>query len=201
MGQVYILRLRRGKWYVGYTDRGVVRVIEHIKKGGKFKGAKWTQKYPPENWESCLAEMTPDDHTREDEDRITLAKMAEHGIRNVRGGQWCMVKMQPRTVNELESLIQKSRPKKGQICGRCGRDSHNRARCYATTTVDGVSITTKSWKYRPKAKPRKKSKGKKSKRSQCEAMTDVGSRCSLQKAKGARVCHVHKRLRVRPWKW
>ncbi|MBJ32462.1 MAG: hypothetical protein CMB69_00555 [Euryarchaeota archaeon] len=194
MGQVYILRLRRGKWYVGYTDRGVVRVIEHIKKGGKFKGAKWTQKYPPENWESCLAEMSSDDHTKEDEDRITLAKMAEHGIRNVRGGQWCMVKMQPRTVKELESLIQKSRPKKGQVCGRCGRDSHNRARCYATTTVDGVSITTKSWKYRPKTKAKAKPKTKaKAKKSRCKGRTlyGTGPRCKLTAAKGSDYCRVH----------
>lgn len=82
-----------------------------------------------------------------------------------------MVKMYPRTVKELESLIKKSRPKKGQTCDRCGRDSHTRSKCYAGTTVDGVTITTKSWKYRPKAKSkerdprRRKSKGdKKAKR-------------------------------------
>ena len=193
MGQVYILRLRGKKWYVGYTDRSITRVLEHAQK----KGAKWTKKYPP--LKNYLYEMSSPDHTLEDEDRITLSLMAKHGIRNVRGGSWCMVKMYPSTVKELEGLIKKSKPKKGQICDRCGRDSHTRSKCYAGTTVDGVTITTKSWKYRPKAKPRKKAK--KAKRSQCEAMTDVGSRCSLQKARGARVCHVHKRLRVRPWKW
>ena len=111
--------------------------------------------------------------------------------------------MDPKTVKELEGLIKKSKPKKGRICSRCGRDSHTRSECYAGTTVDGVAITTKSWKYRSKkkAKAKPKPKAKKAKRSQCEAMTDVGYRCSLQKAKGERVCHVHKRLRVRPRKW
>jgi hypothetical protein len=165
MGQVYILRLRGKKWYVGYTDRSITRVLEHAQK----KGAKWTKKHPP--LKNYLYEMSSPDHTLEDEDRITLSLMAEHGIENVRGGSWCMVKMYHRTVKELEGHIKKSRPKKGQTCDRCGRDSHARSKCYAGTTVDGVTITTKSWKYRPKAKSkerdprRRKSKGdKKAKR-------------------------------------
>jgi hypothetical protein len=171
------------------------RIQDHIEK----KGAKWTKAHRPVK--PYPYHQTFPGMTRKDENKLTLEWMTKYGIKNVRGGEWCMVKMYPQTVKELESLIKKSKPKKGQNCDRCGRDTHNRARCYATTTVDGVSITTKSWKYRPKAKPRKKSKAKKSKRSQCEAMTDVGSRCSLQKVRGSKLCHVHKRLRVRPWRW
>ena len=109
--------------------------------------------------------------------------------------------LQERKEQEEWERASKEMKRKGLVwyCDRCGREGHERDTCAAKTTVDRERITTKSWKYRPKAKPRKKAK--KSKRSQCEAMTDVGSRCSLQKAKGARVCHVHKRLRVRPWKW
>ena len=193
MGQLYILKLRGRKWYVGYTDRAIKRIVQHAEK----KGSKWTKKHSPVNpipyW------MSEPGYNKEDENRKTLELMGKHGIENVRGGDWCMVKMRKKTHRELESLIGK--PKSGKNCGRCGRSGHPRSKCYATTTADGVAITTKSWKYRPKAKPRKKSKAKKSKRSQCEAMTDVGSRCSLQKVRGARVCHVHKRLRVRPWRW
>ena len=178
MGQLYVLKLRGGKWYVGYTDRSSMdRIHEHIEK----KGAKWTKAHPPLK-KGYLHNFTTPGKTREDEDKRTLYLMKQHGIENVRGGSWCMVKMRKKTVRELEALIskpkpkssakktikkkvQKSRPKKVQVCGRCGRDSHNRAGCYATTTVDGVTITTKSWKYRPKAKPKRKSKGdKKAKR-------------------------------------
>ena len=178
MGQLYVLKLRGGKWYVGYTDRSSMdRITEHIEK----KGAKWTKAYPPLK-KGYLHNFTTPGKTREDEDKRTLYLMKQHGIENVRGGSWCMVKMRKKTVRELEALIskpkpkssakktikkkvQKSKPKKVQVCGRCGRDSHNRAGCYATTTVDGVSITTKSWKYRPKTKPKRKSKGdKKAKR-------------------------------------
>ncbi len=178
MGQLYVLKLRGGKWYVGYTERSSMdRITEHIEK----KGAKWTKAHPPLK-KGYLHNFTTPGKTREDEDKRTLYLMKQHGIENVRGGSWCMVKMRKKTVRELEALIskpkpkssakktikkkvQKSRPKKVQVCGRCGRDSHNRAGCYATTTVDGVTITTKSWKYRPKAKPKRKSKGdKKAKR-------------------------------------
>ena len=178
MGHLYVLKLRGGKWYVGYTNRSSIeRILEHIEK----KGAKWTKAHPPLK-KGYLHNFTTPGKTREDEDKRTLYLMKQHGIENVRGGSWCMVKMRKKTVRELEALIskpkpkssakktikkkvQKSRPKKVQVCGRCGRDSHNRAGCYATTTVDGVTITTKSWKYRPKAKPKRKSKGdKKAKR-------------------------------------
>jgi hypothetical protein len=162
---VYVLRLRGGKWYVGYTERGITRVLEHLKNKGKFKAAKWTQKHRPVSWPEAVAELTPDDHTEADEDRITLALMAKHGIRNVRGGKWCMVDMKPYTVKELESRI--GRPKSGVACDRCGHAGHTRSSCYASTTVDGVTITSKSWKYRPKAKPKAEDKPKITRRPKC----------------------------------
>ena len=44
LGQCYILKLREGKWYVGYTERGIARILDHMDE----KGAKWTKKYRPE---------------------------------------------------------------------------------------------------------------------------------------------------------
>lgn len=55
----------------------------------------------------------------------------------------------------------KGKPKsKGVTCGRCGNTGHDRTSCYTGTTVDGVTITTKTWKYRPKAKAKVKKKRK-----------------------------------------
>ena len=168
------------------------------------KGAKWTKKHSPVDpipWERTSPGKTKawaKNKPNSDEDKLTLKLMKKHGIQNVRGGSWCMVKMRKKTYRELEALIGK--PKSGEKCGRCGRPGHARSKCYATTTVDGVAITTKSWKYRPKAKAKPK-KSEYRTWSQCEAMTDVGSRCQIGKAEGSRVCHVHKRLKVRPRKW
>jgi hypothetical protein len=55
----------------------------------------------------------------------------------------------------------KGKPKsKGVTCGRCGNTGHERTSCYTGITVDGVTITTKTWKYRPKAKAKVKKKRK-----------------------------------------
>ena len=43
MGQVYILKLEAGMWYVGYTERAIKRILQHAEK----KGAKWTKKHRP----------------------------------------------------------------------------------------------------------------------------------------------------------
>ncbi len=79
-----------------------------------------------------------------------------------------MVKMRKKTIRELEDLIGKAKPKaqakkkaakkggKTYRCGRCGRQGHNRTNCRLKTTVDGVRITTKTWKYRPPEKKPKK---------------------------------------------
>ncbi len=103
MGQLYVLRLRGKKWYVGYTDRGSMdRILEHIEK----KGAKWTKANPPLK-KGYLHNFTTPGKTREDEDKYTLNLMTKHGIQNVRGGKWCMVDMKPYTIREIEGLIGK----------------------------------------------------------------------------------------------
>ena len=46
-----------------------------------------------------------------------------------------------RTIKGIEKLLPKV--EKGVMCDRCGRDSHSRAQCYASTTVDGVRLLQK----------------------------------------------------------
>jgi len=107
-GQCYILKLKRGKWYVGYTTKGVERIQDHIDENG----AKWTKKYAPVKpipWSQTppgKTKATPNNKVDNDEDKLTLKLMKEHGIKNVRGGSWCMVKMRQKTEIELEGLIE-----------------------------------------------------------------------------------------------
>ena len=175
MGQLYALELRGGKWYIGHTTRGIDRVLAHQAE----EGAKWTKKYPPVEpikpvmTEDGKTKATPKNKANNDEDRLTLKYMKKYGIENVRGGSWCMVKMRKKTHRELQSLIGKKKSERPKVkdklkskkrkvtCGRCGRAGHIRTNCKLKTTVDGVRITTKSWKYRPKAKPKAKPKPKK----------------------------------------
>lgn len=209
MVAIYVLKLARGKYYVGMTRKNIDRVLAHI----DGKGAAWTKKYPPSGTKPILSFQ---EGLREaDEDRITLKMMKKFDVKNVRGGQWCQVNMSAAKIRELKKLAnsskksaskaktsRKSSPKtkaKPKHCQRCGRTSHTRSKCYATTTVDGVTITTKSWEYRPKSKPKRKL-GKASRGSkQCQAKTKHGHgpRCTLPALPRKKVCHVHDRKKSR----
>lgn len=165
MVAIYVLKLSRGKYYVGLTRRNIDRVLDHI----DGKGAAWTKKYPPSNSKPILSFQ--EGLKVSDEDKITLETMKRYGVKNVRGGSWCKVNMTQNEIRALEVKIAgggkktvpqkkvtktKSSPKKSPTCSRCGREGHNRTKCYAKTTVDGVNITTKSWTYRPKSELGKK---------------------------------------------
>ena len=214
LGQCYILKLREGKWYVGYTERGIERILDHMDE----KGAKWTKKYRPEKpipWELFSpgkTKATKKNKPNSDEDKFTLELMKKHGIENVRGGSWCMVNMRKKTFRELNDLIGKAKTKtpvknknivaskknkaakKKMFCDRCGRDSHNRPKCRAKTTVDGVRITTPSWKYRPKTKP-KSSGGAKAQLCQAKTQWGWGPRCKRKASPGSKLCRQHQRAR------
>ena len=154
MVDIYVLRLVRGKYYVGMTTRNMERIWDHI----EGQGAVWTKRYPPVVGKELV------DYTsglkKSDEDRITLEMMEKFGINNVRGGKWCRVKMPSAHYQEIEKKLKiskKTNKKSKKIinCGRCGRSGHNRTYCKLKTTVDGVRITTKNWEFRPLQKPKK----------------------------------------------
>ena len=163
MVAIYVLKLKRGKYYVGMTRRNIDRVLDHI----DGKGAAWTKKYPPSETKPILSFQ---ENLREsDENRITLETMAKYGVRNVRGGDWCRVRLPIEELRALEKKIgkkttkkntAKKSPKRKVTCGRCGRIGHIRTKCHLKTTVDGVKITTKTWKYRPKKATKSDSKKK-----------------------------------------
>ncbi len=158
MGQLYVLRLRGNKWYVGYTDRGSMdRILEHIEK----KGARWTKAHPPLK-KGYLHNFTTPGKTRADEDKYTLSLMKKHGIRNVRGGKWCMVDMRPATVRQIERLIGK-----------------------------GTSAKTRaSVKPKPRGKPKPKAR-QKSHRCKAKTVYGQGPRCKLTASPGSDYCRVH----------
>ena len=99
MVAIYVLRLQRGKYYVGMTRKNVERIWQHI----DGKGAAWTKKYPPKEGNEMLSFQ--DGLKASDENRITIEMMAKYGIKNVRGGEWCRVKMHSKTISELNRKI------------------------------------------------------------------------------------------------
>ena len=51
MVAIYVLKLSRGKYYVGMTRKNIDRVLAHI----DGKGAAWTKKYPPSGTKPILS--------------------------------------------------------------------------------------------------------------------------------------------------
>lgn len=134
---IYCLELEGGKYYVGMSRNALNRVEAHIAE----KGAAWTKKHRPVDYERVESDMK-----LSDEDRITLEMMAKYGVANVRGGKWCQVRLPEETYRDL---VKKTEKMSAGTCDRCGRDTHGRSKCHAKTTIDGVKITTKSWVFRP----------------------------------------------------
>jgi len=156
MVAIYVLKLVRGKYYVGLTRRNIDRILDHL----DGDGAAWTKKYPPVERKPILS--FKEGLKESDEDKITLEMMQKYGINNVRGGKWCRIKMPSSHYEEIEKKLKNNNKKNANSkktisCGRCGRSGHNRTYCKLKTTVDGVRITTRNWQFRPLQKKKKKS--------------------------------------------
>jgi predicted GIY-YIG superfamily endonuclease len=145
---IYILKLEKDKWYVGYTDRpDGERFNEHF----TGNGSEWTKKYKP----ITVAEWRDGDY--DDEDKITLELMKTYGWWNVRGGKWCKTEMTspPQELNLIDETTKtilknivddttktnnyKSKPG----CSRCGRYGHGANNCYAKTDSNNKTIKVK----------------------------------------------------------
>ena len=120
---IYVLRLQRGKYYVGKAD-DVQRRFQQHQNG---RGAAWTQKYPP-----IAIEKTIRNASAFEEDKVTKEYMAKHGIDNVRGGTYVSVELD----ESQEDALQKEIRAATDCCTRCGRKGHFVKDCYAGTVKD-----------------------------------------------------------------
>ena len=82
-GHIYVLRLEKGKYYVGYSGEIETRIASHFLGNGSL----WTKKYKPIE----VLSVRPGDVLLENV--TTIAMMAKHGYENVRGGKYCKVDM------------------------------------------------------------------------------------------------------------
>lgn len=158
-GFVYVLQLEQGKYYVGYTTRdNAQRIQEHYNAtsvsasvSSPAPAAAWTTKYKPVQLIRWLPAIP------EDEDRITLELMREHGWWQVRGGRWSDPSLSGPpteiwnsgtlstlakvvvTMSNLFSTLTLPRPKErfATGCYRCGRNTHWVKDCYAKRDIHG----------------------------------------------------------------
>jgi predicted GIY-YIG superfamily endonuclease len=139
MELIYIIKLEKGKYYIGKTRNIDKRWEEHL----TGNGSGWTKKYKP------LSLITTIKSTSQfDEDKYVKEYMAKYGIDNVRGGTYSNIVLDANSIAVLEKEIWHSK----NLCTRCGRDSHYIKECYAKTDVDGAIIdeaTDKKKKDKP----------------------------------------------------
>lgn len=157
---IYILKLEKGKWYVGSTTDVDRRYKQHL----SGRGSAWTKKYHP----ISISDQFKGDSF--DEDKTVKVCMTKYGIANVRGGSYSNCRLTKIQLSALTSEIQGATNlcwkcgsdkhlstycktgktkvvRNGQVkyvkkrtCNRCGRNNHNISRCYATTHLDGHDL-------------------------------------------------------------
>jgi predicted GIY-YIG superfamily endonuclease len=126
---IYILKLRSGKYYIGKSADPMVRYQQHL----DGKGSAWTKKYKPVSLEKVISNVSPFD-----EDKYTKEYMKKHGIENVRGGAYVTEELDEVQEESLKRELWAATDK----CTRCGRAGHFVSTCHARTEI--VEKKTKS---------------------------------------------------------
>ena len=164
---LYVLKLQKGKYYVGSTSNLHKRFQDHC----SGNGAAWTKKYPPIKIE--------DQRTGSKflEDGLVYECMSRYGIQNVRGGTYSSIKLSKESVAAIKRQFdhrddkcfncgeaghfirscprmrslnpyQRSKPvnkKQRLVCERCGRDSHTQEDCFASRHISGELLVQEDW--------------------------------------------------------
>jgi hypothetical protein len=117
METIYVLRLQRGKYYVGKTGRSVEERYDEHRRG---HGSAWTRLYAPVDFQEILESTSPFD-----EDRTVKEYMSEFGVNNVRGGSYSEIELNGETRRLLEREIRHA----FGLCLNCGDRSHYRRNC------------------------------------------------------------------------
>lgn len=108
---IYVLKLERGRYYIGRSTCQELRYIQHT----IGKGSSWTSKYPP----ISVHEIRPSTNPFE-EDMVTKEYMAKYGIENVRGGSYVKIILDS---IQLEAITRELRSVR-DLCNACGESCH-----------------------------------------------------------------------------
>jgi predicted GIY-YIG superfamily endonuclease len=126
---IYILKLKGGKYYVGKSENPLKRYQEHL----NGSGSAWTKKYKPVSVEKIIEKASPFD-----EDKYVKEYMNKYGIENVRGGAYVTEELPDFQVNAVKSELWGSTNK----CTTCGRSGHWAKDCYAKKDITGADISS-----------------------------------------------------------
>lgn len=113
---IYVLKLEKGKFYVGKTSNLDKRINEHI----NGKASKFTEKYK-------FVELIEQNimKTQFDEDNKVEEYMMKHRIENVRGGIYSKIELDRCVVSFLEKKLRHI----NNECLLCGSKNHFMNNC------------------------------------------------------------------------
>ena len=123
---IYILRLKYGRYYVGKSENVIKRYQEHL----NGSGSAWTRKYKPINLIKIISNQTDFD-----EDKWVKVYMNKYVIENVRGGSYTTEELSAFQLKALEAELRGSTNK----CMKCGRAGHWASDCFAKTELTNLS--------------------------------------------------------------
>lgn len=124
---IYILKLKDNKYYVGKTKDVNKRFQEHM----SGNGSSWTQLHKPIEIINVI-----NNASIFEEDKQVKELMNIHGIEQVRGGTYSKVKLSTEEKQTVQKEIWSAR----DSCTRCGYDSHFVKDCYAKIDINGNKI-------------------------------------------------------------
>jgi hypothetical protein len=120
---IYVLKLQKGKYYVGKTSNPQFRLESHF----NHNGSEWTKIYKPTKIIELISNC--DDY---DEDKYTKIYMDRYGIENVRGGSYTSIQLDTSTKKQLIKISNSTNNR----CFQCGKSGHFAKDCYKNEEDD-----------------------------------------------------------------
>ena len=128
---IYILKLKDNKYYVGKSKDPEKRFLEHV----DGNGSTWTAKYEPIEILKVIKDASPFD-----EDKFVKEYMSIYGVKNVRGGSYVKEVLEEKDLNTLQKEIRNAT----DCCTKCGNKGHFVKDCYVKnkSKYNDINIST-----------------------------------------------------------